>query len=124
MNIERAARFGAEIGGHLLSGHISGVATLVDRHHSAEEVMLRLRLPGPLEPYVFPKVFIAIDGVRRTIGRGESGEFTVHLIPETLRRTTLDSVKVGALLNIELDAMTQAVVDTVTRVLEQRSSSE
>ena len=120
VNIERAARFGAGIGGHLLSGHISGVAALTQHLRSPEEVMLRLRVPAALRPYILPKGFIAIDGVSLTIGRVEDNEFTVHLIPETLRRTTLDQVELGGLLNIELDSMTQAVVDTVERVLRER----
>jgi riboflavin synthase len=121
VNIERAARFGDEIGGHLLSGHVSGLATLIERLSSPEETMLRLLLPESLRPYVLPKGFVAVDGVSLTVGRVLEGSFTVHLIPETLRRTTLDQARKGDHLNIELDAMTQAVVETAERVLAQRS---
>jgi riboflavin synthase len=123
VNIERAARMGAEIGGHILSGHISGMATILERQDKAEETMLRLQLPEALQPYVLAKGYVAVDGVSLTVGRLREGSFTIHLIPETLRRTTLDRAEVGAQVNIELDAMTQAVVDTVERVLAQRSES-
>ena len=120
VNIERAARFNDEIGGHLLSGHVSGTAQIIERLDIPEETMLRIQLPTDLQPYVLPKGFISIDGVSLTVGRVQDGAFSVHLIPETLRRTTLNLAQIGDAVNIELDAMTQAVVATVERVLAQR----
>jgi riboflavin synthase len=124
VNIERAARLSDEIGGHILSGHVSGMATVLEREDGADETMLRLKLPEGLQPYVLAKGYVAVDGVSLTVGRLRDGSFTIHLIPETLRRTTLDRVSEGARVNIELDAMTQAVVDTVERVLAQRSDRQ
>ena len=120
VNIERAARFNDEIGGHLLSGHVSGTAQIIERLDSPQETMLRIQLSKDLQPYVLPKGYISIDGVSLTVGRVNDGAFTVHLIPETLLRTTLNRAQVDDAVNIELDAMTQAVVATVERVLADR----
>lgn len=120
VNIERAAVFGGEIGGHVLSGHIMGTAELVRREPSARNLALYLRLPEPLRPYVLPKGYVSVDGCSLTVGTVIDGVFSLHLIPETLRLTTLGDRAVGDRLNIEVDSMTQAVVDTVHRVLAAR----
>ena len=117
VNIERAATFGSEIGGHVLSGHIMGTAVLVERRPSERNLALILRLPEPLQPYVLPKGYVSVDGCSLTVGVVEDGCFSLHIIPETLRLTTLGDKQPGDRLNIEVDAMTQAVVDTVQRVL-------
>lgn len=119
MNFERAARFGDEIGGHLLSGHVWGTAEIVDRQDSADNCTLALRVAPELAKYVFEKGYIGIDGTSLTIGLvdRERATFRLHLIPETLEVTTLGAARVGERVNVEVDAMTQAVVDTVERVL-------
>ncbi len=119
VNVERAARFGDEIGGHLLSGHISGGATVLDCVTTNSSFELHLQLDPPLAPYVLPKGFVGVDGCSLTVGPEVTmdGCFSVFLIPETLRRTTLAARTVGDRVNVEIDAMTQAVVDTVRRVL-------
>jgi riboflavin synthase len=124
VNVERAARFGDEIGGHLLSGHISGRATVVERIATETAFELRLQLDPGLADWVLPKGFVGLDGCSLTVGPTVSGDgrFSVYLIPETLRVTTLGDRAPGDRLNVELDAMTQAVVDTVRRVLERRTS--
>lgn len=122
LNVERAARIGDEIGGHLLSGHISGGATVLERIETPTTFELRLRLDAPLRPYVLAKGFVGLDGCSLTVGPAVSaeGELSVYLIPETLRVTTLGRRMAGDCLNVELDAMTQAVVDTVERVMAHR----
>ena len=117
VNIERAATFGSEIGGHVLSGHVMGTAVLVERLPSERNLALRLRLPDALQPYVLPKGYVSVDGCSLTVGVVEDGCFSLHIIPETLRLTTLGDKCLGDRLNIEVDSMTQAVVDTVHRVL-------
>lgn len=121
VNFERAARFGDEIGGHLLSGHVWGTAELVERVDGPDNCAIELRAPPDLLKYVLEKGYIGIDGASLTIGRvdRERGTFHLHLIPETLAVTTLGGARVGDRLNVEVDAMTQAVVDTVERVLRQ-----
>lgn len=123
VNYERAAAFGDEIGGHLLSGHVVGCVEVLDRQDADGQIDLKLRPPRDQIRYILPKGYVALDGVSLTVGRvdEEAGVFSVHLIPETLRVTTLKDVQSGARLNLEVDAMTQAAVATVERVLAQRA---
>lgn len=122
INFERAARFGDEVGGHVISGHVWGTGEIVERTDRAENCALLVRTSPDILNYVFEKGFIGIDGVSLTVGRVDrtEGTFFLHLIPETLEVTTLGPAAVGSLVNIEVDAMTQAVVDTVERVLAAR----
>lgn len=120
VNIERAATFGAEIGGHVLSGHIIGTAELVRREPTANNLALYLQVSPAMVPYIMTKGYVAVDGCSLTVGTVEDDVFSLHLIPETLRLTTLGDRQLGERFNIEVDAMTQAVVDTVSRVLAAR----
>jgi len=122
VNVERAARMSDEIGGHLLSGHVSGLARVVGRDEGETHLSLSLRLDPALVPYVLAKGYIGLDGCSLTVGEDVTtdGVFSVHLIPETLRVTTLGSLRVGDAMNVEVDAMTRAVVDTVERVMARR----
>lgn len=117
LNFERAATFGAEIGGHLLSGHIIGAATVVRREETAGNLAVWLEAPAHAARFLMPKGYIALDGISLTIGVVEGATFSVHLIPETRAVTTIDSRQPGDAINLEIDAMTQAVVTTVERVL-------
>ena len=125
INIERALRYGQEVGGHLVSGHIMSTGTIVDIKNPTEQsgdtdetADIRIGIPNSLIDYIFEKGYIAIDGISLTIGNvDESAGFYLHIIPETLRRTTLGMKSIGDSVNIEIDSMTQAVVDTVKRVM-------
>lgn len=123
VNVERAARVGDEIGGHQMSGHIIGGATLLKRAETETSLSLTLQLDRELQPYVLPKGYVGVAGCSLTVGStvSDTGVFEIHLIPETLAVTTLGSRVPGDRLNIEVDAMTQAVVDTVERVLARRA---
>lgn len=123
VNYERAARFGDEIGGHLLSGHVIGAAEVVGRAEEGENLTLVIRAPADARKYVLAKGYVAVDGASLTIGAvdREAGTFAVHLIPETRRVTTLGRRVVGDRVNLEVDASTVAVVDTVERVLAERA---
>lgn len=117
VNVERAAKFGDEIGGHLLSGHVYGVAPIVGIEKSANNVAISFRGDPAWTKYLFGKGYIAIDGVSLTLVDVNSDHtFSVHLIPETLRKTTLGRKGVGEHVNVEVDAQTQAIVDTVERI--------
>lgn len=121
VNLERAAKFSDEIGGHLMSGHIICTAEIVKIYTSENNRQIWFRMPSfDLMKYVLHKGFIGIDGISLTIGEVVGNRFCVHLIPETLSRTTLGKKRLGHRVNIEIDPQTQAVVDTVERVLEQR----
>lgn len=123
VNIERAARFGDEIGGHMLSGHVLGKARLSKIEHTHDgSVILFLRCDREWMSYIFKKGYIALNGVSLTVVDVSSeGAFTVHLIPETLKRTTFSEKKAGDFINIEIDTMTQVIVQTVKNFLNKNS---
>ena len=122
VNVEHSTKFGDEIGGHLLSGHIIGTATI--SHivaNNAGEHVLTLTCNTAWMKYILYKGYIALNGASLTVQTVDSkGHFTVHLIPETLRITTFNKAQIGDLVNIEVDSQTQAIVDTVERVLAAR----
>lgn len=125
VNLERAAKFSDEIGGHLMSGHIICTAEIAKIYTSENNRQIWFRLPSDdLMKYVLHKGFIGIDGISLTIGEVVGNRFCVHLIPETLARTTLGKKRLGHRVNIEFDPQTQAVVDTVERVLAQREIAQ
>ncbi len=117
VNVERAAKFGDEIGGHTMSGHIMCTATVTQVIDSPNNKTLWFELPEQHMKYVLAKGFIGLDGCSLTIGEVKDNHFNVHLIPETLHRTLFGVRKVGDKINVELDPQTQAIVDTVERVL-------
>ena len=120
VNIERAAKFGDEIGGHSMSGHIMLTAQITDIETTTNNRTLWIQLPEDKIKYVLDKGYIGIDGCSLTIGKVLNNKFCVHLIPETLTRTLFGQRGVGDKVNIEFDPQTQAIVDTVERVLTQR----
>lgn len=122
VNIERSAKFGDEVGGHVMSGHISCTAKIAEVNKTATNCEMVLIMPIKFMKYVLYKGFIGIDGASLTVGNVNETGFHIHLIPETLSITTLKHKSVGDFVNIEIDAQTQAVVDTVERVLAQKNS--
>jgi riboflavin synthase len=123
VNVERAARFGDEIGGHAMSGHIMSTAPVSRVIESENNRQVWFHIPAELGKYIFTKGYIGIDGISLTIGEVRNGEFCVNLIPETLARTTIASRTTGERVNIEIDPQTQAIVDTVERVLAERGAA-
>lgn len=123
VNIERSAKYGDEIGGHIMSGHISCTATITDIKKTATNCQMHLVLPKQFIKYVLYKGFIGIDGASLTVGEVTEDGFNIHLIPETLSITTLDRKQIGDRVNIEIDSQTQAVVDTVERVLANQNKT-
>lgn len=121
INVERAARDGAEIGGHPLSGHVDFTATLAEIRQLENNYVLRIAVPSQWMRYIFAKGYIAINGASLTIAEVNRQEawFEVWLIPETLRMTVFAEKKVGDTLNIEVERTTQVVVDTVRNVLDE-----
>ncbi len=123
--VERSSRVGDEIGGHDVAGHVIGTGEIVEVRREDDVCDLRVRVPREWMKYIFKKGFIAVDGSSLTVGDTDrEGNFDLHLIPETLRLTNLGSKEPGHLVNIELDARTIAIVDTVERVIEQRYERE
>ena len=124
VNVERAAKFNDEIGGHLMSGHIMTTAEVAKilTSENNRQIWFKMR-DKTLMKYILHKGYIGIDGISLTVGEVTASRFCVHLIPETLQRTTLGSKKLGNRINIEIDPQTQAIVDTVERVLAQREAT-
>ena len=121
VNVERAAKDGAEIGGHPLSGHIDFTGTLVERREFDNNLVWRVAVPGPFRKYIFAKGYIALHGASLTVSEVSraGGWFEVWLIPETRRATVFEAVQVGDRLNIEIERSTQVMVDTVREAVQE-----
>ncbi len=121
VSIERSARYGDEVGGHEMAGHIIGVGEIVASRKEGDDVSLEVKVPADWMRFILHKGFIGIDGCSLTVGRTSSeGRFSLHLIPETLRLTNLGQKDPGSRVNIELDPKTVAIVETVERVMAER----
>lgn len=125
VNVERSLRFGDEVGGHMLSGHIADTVHVEDVSSRSQSPSIVFKVPSELKHYLFQKGFIALNGVSLTLAEYESSTQlgTVNFIPETLRRTNLTNLSVGDRLNLEIDAQTQAIVDTVNVYLSEHGIS-
>lgn len=121
VNIERAARMGDEIGGHFLSGHVMAQVAVLDVQISENNCVVWFERPVELAKYLLDKGYVALNGCSLTIAEVEEERFSVHLIPETRDVTTFGLVQVGDAINVEIDPQTQAVVDTVTRILAEQA---
>ena len=125
VNVERAARDGAEIGGHPLSGHIDFTARVAEVRRPENNCVLRIAVAAPWMRYVFAKGYIAVNGASLTVAQAQrerdgSGWFEVWLIPETLRMTTFGDKVEGAPLNVEIERQTQVFVETVRDAIDER----
>nr|WP_314898837.1 riboflavin synthase subunit alpha [uncultured Deefgea sp.] len=122
VNAERAAKDGAEIGGHPLSGHVDFTANVLNVRKDENNSCIRVGVPKMALRYIFAKGYIAINGASLTVSEVNKAEgwFEVWLIPETRRMTVFEHKMVGDQLNIEIERATQVVVDTVRESLEER----
>lgn len=105
LNLERSLRLGDELGGHLVSGHVDGIAELFARDDFIDMAALSLRAPADLARFIAPKGSVALDGVSLTVNKVEGDSFSVLIIPHTLKVTTLGALGIGARLNLEVDQM-------------------
>jgi riboflavin synthase len=109
VNLERAATLGSRLGGHLVQGHVDGVGTVLRRSPAEHWELVRIALAPELARYVVPKGSITVDGVSLTVVEITDTEFTVSLIPTTLRLTTLGVRAAGDLVNLEVDVVAKYV---------------
>lgn len=125
VNVERSYRMGEEIGGHEVSGHITGTAEVIAIETPENNRVLTFKVPHGWMKYLMPKGFLALDGCSLTIVDVDTQKdtFTIWLIPETLRVTTFGQKKIGDHVNLEIDAKTQAIVDTVESYLSEYPSA-
>ncbi len=122
VNVERSAKSNAEVGGHVLSGHIVDTASVVSvkKEENNQRVTFKGD-PGWLK-YVFNKGFLALNGCSLTVAAidRETSEFSINLIPETLKRTNFSLLQAGDEVNVEIEHQTQVIVDTVERIMVER----
>jgi riboflavin synthase len=105
LNLERSLKIGDELGGHIVTGHVDGVATVIARDDFDGMARFRFDVPAPLARFIAPKGSVALDGTSLTVNEVAGTTFTILLIPHTLDVTTWGAVKVGDRINIEVDLM-------------------
>ncbi len=122
VNIERSLKMGDEIGGHQMAGHVYGTATISEKRDEGKTVIMTFHVPVEWMKYIVEKGFIAVNGVSLTVSyaNNTAGTFQVYFIPETIARTSFAHKQVGDRVNIEIDHMTQVMVETVERIMKQQ----
>ncbi|WP_374534828.1 riboflavin synthase [Phenylobacterium sp.] len=105
INLERAARVGDELGGHIVSGHVDGVGEVISVDSEGGSHRVKIRVPRPLHRFIAPKGSITVDGVSLTVNEVEDDVFGVNLIPHTWDVTTLGRLKPGSKVNLEIDML-------------------
>jgi riboflavin synthase len=109
VNFERALRLGDELGGHLVSGHVDGVADVIGRQPDGDSVRFRFRAPAALARFIAPKGSVALDGVSMTVNEVDGSEFGVNVIPITRRQTGFGTLEEGGRVNLEIDLLARYV---------------
>jgi riboflavin synthase len=116
VNLELAAQLNARMGGHMVSGHIDGVATVVGLKQGEKWLQFDIKVPEKLSKYIVNQGSIALDGVSLTVGEiNDANLVTVWLIPETLARTNLAAKQPGELVNVEVDLIAKYVERLITK---------
>ncbi len=109
VNLEQALRIGDELGGHLVSGHVDGLAKIVERRPDAESVRFVIEAPGELMPFIASKGSVCLDGVSLTVNEVEQNRFGINIIPHTLACTTFAEARPGQQMNLEIDMIARYV---------------
>lgn len=109
VNLEPSLRMGDEMGGHIVSGHVDGLAALMDIKEDADSHRLTLKVPDNLAQYIAPKGSVTLDGVSLTVNEVEDNRFGVCIIPHSWEHTTLADRKAGEYLNLEIDMLARYV---------------
>ena len=109
VNLERALRVGDELGGHIVSGHVDGVARIISRRPEGECVRFTIEPPADLLPFIASKGSVAVDGISLTVNEVEGGRFGVNIIPYTLSHTNLGEARPGLRVNLEIDPLARYV---------------
>jgi riboflavin synthase len=123
VNLEPALRAGDPLGGHLVSGHVDGLATLVEQHDDGANRRMRFEAPPTLARYIAHKGSVTLDGVSLTVNKVDETAFELNLIPHTLAVTTLGRLTVGDSVNLEVDQLARYMERLLdTRHLDPRNS--
>jgi riboflavin synthase len=109
VNLERALRLGDEMGGHLVSGHVDGIARIIERRPEAQSVRFAFDAPAGLMPFIAAKGSVALDGVSLTINEVSGLRFGVNIVPHTLARTNFGDARQGQSMNLEVDMIARHV---------------
>ncbi len=109
LNLERALKVGDELGGHIVSGHVDGVAEVVGMRDEGDSTRVTFRAPEELAKFIAPKGSVALDGTSLTVNEVDGRDFGINFIPHTKTATTWGSVGVGDLINLEIDTMARYV---------------
>lgn len=109
INLERALRVGDELGGHIVSGHVDGVAEVVEMHDDGDSTRVTLRAPAELARFIAPKGSVALNGTSLTVNEVSDSTFGINLIPHTKEVTNWGSVVAGDLVNLEIDTLARYV---------------
>lgn len=118
LNLERALRVGDELGGHIVSGHVDGVAEVVGIAPEGDSLRVSFRAPDDLARFIAPKGSVALNGTSLTVNDVRGAEFDINFIPHTQAVTTWGAVKLGDRVNLEVDTMARYVARYVTRLQE------
>lgn len=109
LNLERALRVGDELGGHIVSGHVDGVARIVEMHDDGDSLRVTFEAPKELARYIAPKGSIALNGTSLTVNEVAGNRFGINLIPHTQDVTTWGDIKLGDAINLEIDTLARYV---------------
>jgi riboflavin synthase len=105
LNLERALKIGDELGGHIVTGHVDGIARIKSREDLTDQVRFVLTAPGSLARFIAKKGSVALDGVSLTVNEADRDDFSVLIIPHTLQVTTLEAWRPGTPVHLEVDLM-------------------
>ena len=109
LNLERALKVGDELGGHIVSGHVDGVAEVIAMKEEGDSTRVSFRAPEALAKFIAPKGSVALNGTSLTVNEVEGATFGINFIPHTKQATTWGDVKVGDRINLEIDTMARYV---------------
>ena len=109
LNLERSLQMGDELGGHLVLGHVDGLAEIIEREDHPDSVFFKLRAPSQFARFIAQKGSVGLDGTSLTVNDVEGDDFTIFLIPHTLANTTWGERHVGDTINLEVDMMARYV---------------
>ncbi len=115
VNLERAMRLGDELGGHIVSGHVDGVARIVEKTPDEGSIRFVLEVPANLAPYVAAKGSVALDGTSLTVNEVDGNRFGVNIIPHTATETTWGALGPGMAVNLEVDMLARYVARVIGR---------
>ena len=115
VNLERALSASDRMGGHIMQGHVDGTGRITSTKEDGDSIIFRVRTPARLMPYIVEKGFIAVDGISLTVVKVGTSSFTLAVIPYTLRNTNLETLSVGARVNLEADILAKYVENLLKR---------